>query len=278
MPSADDLRLSILRLLLRPVVRWAMKKGLSIKEFHSMTKRAFLDLAEEEIRAASGDVSISRITAATGVHRREVARLLRLPRAHEDSKTSVLSRVMQQWRSDRRFCGASGKPKTLSFEGEDSEFHKLVSSVSKNMNAYPMLFELVRRGAVEKTPRGLKLTASIESVSEDVESGFKLLSDDIESLITAGEENLCSKPSVYNMHFRTEYDNIQPGKIDEIRRWLIAEGKNLHRRARQYLAAFDEDVIPSSAPALSVDDTQSDEKTPKGSKVVMSSFSLTSAK
>jgi hypothetical protein len=73
----------------------------------------------------------------------------------------------------------------------------------------------------------------------------QVLSDDIEDLATAVEQNLTSCNETPSVHLRTSYDNIDPAELPQIRRWLLEKGAAFHREVRSYLSLFDRDINPS---------------------------------
>jgi len=252
----------VLRTLLRPLVRFALKQSHSIQDFVNLAKVTFVNVAEEEILKATKKINVSRISAMTGLYREEVHKIFRDKELPTDEPISVLGRIIGQWRHDKRFTTKSGTPRVLSFQGMESEFHDLCYSVSKNLNAGTILFEITRLGYAEKTPHGIKLIKQMIGIDEDARPGFELLAKDIESLLGAVEENLLERDgnSPSNLHIRTEYDNLTPKAIPEIKRWLIQEGKNFHKRCRKFISKFDKDINHSL------------ESEPGGAKVVVCSF------
>lgn len=257
-------KLDLLQLLMRPIVRFALRRSLSFQDFLRVAKASFVEVAEQEIKRSTAIVNVSRISVMTGLHRKDVTQIFREHQPVTHLSQSIFARVLGQWEQDKRFTTQDGLPKMLSFQGEKSDFFKLVSSVSKHINPFTVLFELERIGAVKKTPEGLKFMRPTAGVSADEHKVHDLVSRDIDSLINAMTENLYGSDDTGNLHMRTEYDNVFRVDIPEIRTWFIQQGKELHRRAREYLSAFDKDLNPDLKSRGSA-----------GAKVVFSSFSFT---
>ena len=270
---ADDanprsIYLEALKALLRPIVRFGLRKSLSIHDFEQMLKRALVEVAREEIEAGGNKVNVSRISMLTGLYRNEIARIQKGIRpVPVNEPKSVLLRVISTWAYDRRFTNSSGEPRVLSCEGNKNEFEKLVKAVSGGISPALVLFELERNKAATKTARGVKLIRKTHNLTEDRARGYDVLSRDIEALVSAVDENLTSSHSIGNLHFHTEYDNIQPEALPEIRAWFIAQGRSLHKSAREFLSKFDDD-LDSTIPSASEQ---------KGAKIVLGSFSWTSS-
>ena len=235
-----------------------------IADFVELTKRLYVQLAEEEIRKTSTKINASRVSILTGLYRRDVRRLINCRGEPIKVESNLLSQVIGQWEGDRRFHAKKGGPRPLSYKGEKSEFYQLVRSLSSNINPATVLFELERNGAVEITPRGAKLIRSTEMVATDLDRILRYVASEIEALHQTTENNLGVVDGVGDLHIRTEYDNLYVSDLPEIRRWLVDKGREFHRQARVFLAPFDKDVNP-----------RSDANSSAGGKVVLSAFSMT---
>ena len=228
-----------LRYLIRPLARFCVRHRIGIREILELLKQELSRAAAEELTSQGSSANVSRISAITGIHRKDLPRLIRdLPKDPESR--SVLSRVIGHWQQQTKFRTTSGKPRTLSISGTDSEFHALVKSVSADLNPYTVLQELERFGAVERTSQGLKLAHRVWVPKGDIKQGFEIVAKDISDLLTTVEENVTSREPQH-LHLRTEYDNIPAKFMPEIKEWLMREGSALHQRARNFMARMDRD-------------------------------------
>lgn len=240
----DKLRKSllfILRQLVKPIVKFCLNHSLKVQDLIEAVKSGCVDVAKAELSKQSEQPSASRISAMTGIHRRDVVRLM-AEEPDEKHYPSLITRVISQWRYDERFLTKSGRPRALKVEGKKSEFAELVKSVSKDLSAYAILFELERLGYVQRSNDRLKLCARMHVSVDDLEEGFLLLSEDAEDLLAAVEENVLNKPEIPNLHLKTDFDNICPDYAADIRHWLLEEGSAFHKKANEYLAQFDLDT------------------------------------
>lgn len=238
----DPLRKKALRMLMRPIVRFCLRGSNTIQDFLDLAKVVFVEVAADEIERTADKVNVSRISVMTGVHRRDVTRIYRDESEPIRSSPSVLTRVIGLWEGSRTYTTKSGKPRTLSCKGDDSEFHQLVRQVSTNIKPGTILFELERMGLVEKTARGVRLQKQVQRMGGEPEKLYDLLSRDVESLVSAVDENISANGESPNLHIRTEYDNIYTEDLPTIRSWLLEEGKEFHRRAREFLSQYDKDI------------------------------------
>jgi len=235
-----------LKQLLRPVARFCLNRSIKIQDGIEMLKHAFLEVAKEELEREGRLISNSRLSVMTGLHRRDVVRLL-LDGIVVTENAPLLLRVIGQWQQDRRFTSKAGKPRPLSIEGKKSEFVDLVQSVSKDLNPYTVLFELERVGAVQRDDEMLELRADVYVPSGDVKESLGLLGRDIEDLVLAVEENVFRTPSIPHLHIKTQYDNIALPAIQELRQWCVEFGARIHAEVREKLSKYDKDLNPRLA-------------------------------
>ncbi|RMD86346.1 MAG: hypothetical protein D6808_03595, partial [Candidatus Dadabacteria bacterium] len=162
----------------------------------------------------------------------------------KESEGGLASRVIGQWQQNKRFLTKSRRPKVLSIDGDDSEFNKLVRSISQDVHPGTVLFELERIGAVERTKNGVKLVARAYVPKHNPKEGFRLLSEDVSDLMLTIEENIFLRDDNPNLHAKTEYDNISEEDVPKIRNWILKEGAILHQKARNFISKFDRDLNP----------------------------------
>lgn len=229
-----------LRLVLRPVVRYCLRKSLTIQDLLESAKVVFIDVASEEMHHQAKEVTLSRLRVTTGINRRELMRIYNQGESR-DSGLGLVARVIGAWQQDPAYTTKNNRPRILSFEGGNSEFHELVAGVSTDIKPPSVLFELERIGAVEQTSKGLKLKASGYLPKQDTIESFRLLSYDIEELMDIVEENVFGEDSTRNLHATTEFDNISEKDLAHLREWVFKEGSAFHKRVRDYIAKYDLD-------------------------------------
>ena len=231
--------------LLGPVMRFCIRHSIHFPEISEALRTALISAADRELRKHAEHSNVSRIAAMTGLHRREVTRIY----ARKETKPvmgGVVTRVIGQWSRDPRFMTRSGTPRVLKFLGPQSEFHELVATVSRELNAATVLFELERSGAVEKVKKGLKLVARTYIPKGDMRESLQLLSADTDDLISGVSQNIFDNPNPLNLHTKTQFDNVDPGALLELRNWILREGSSFHFRLRNFLSRFDRDINPNA--------------------------------
>lgn len=243
-PKPQNARLNSLKLLLRPVVAYCLSQSQAVQELTEALKFALIEGAVSEMQARGEKVNISRLSVMTGLHRRDVMRIYRGGEA-KDSSVNLISKVIGQWENDRRFQNKSGKPRRLKYVGDDSEFSRLVRTVSHDVHPGTVLFELERGNLVKKDETTLSLLRAFEVTKGDMDKTFKVLTQDVTDLVCAVQENIKPDCDVPNLHARTEYDNVVKSALPKIREWFLKEGAAFHKKARDFLSQFDRDMNPS---------------------------------
>jgi hypothetical protein len=250
----------ILSCLVRAAVRFCVGRGIKIQEYVECLKTVFLEEAKIELERQNQEPTTSRLSLITGIQRREISRL-NTSKNPEPKNISLATKVVGAWTSQPEYLGVNGKPRVLNFVGKDSEFSRLVRSISTDVSSYTVLNELERSETAERTNSGLKLIESGHSVNKDVVEGFKLIERDSIDLAASAQANIAAQTPLYH-HIRTEYDNIPKQSLRKIRKWMLAKGREFHAQAREYLLDFDRDL--STNPGKGSDRT----------RVVISSFSF----
>ena len=225
--------------VLRPIVRFCLRHSFYLQDIIEILKRLLLEEASLLLQAQNQTVNVSRISALTGVHRKDIPRLQSVSEPLEGK--NIVSRLLGQWQYDRRFSLETGKAHVLKLDNSSNSFKDLVASVSSDLNSGTLLFELERLGLVRKRGSVVKLLKGHHAIQGNAKDALALLSSDINDILNSVETNLSAKKSIH-LHGRTEFDNIDPKAVPKIRLWLIKEGREFHQKAREFLAKYDRDI------------------------------------
>ena len=235
--------LKSLRRLLTPVIKLCLKKSIGIVEITEVIKSCMVEAAKQEIELKSEKLNASRLSVMTGLQRRDVTRILEEGTEVKESLTLV-SRVIGQWENDARFKTKNGLPKNLSCDGKNSEFARLVSAVSKDVHHGTVMFELKRLKLVEVSKAGVRFIRKAESLKSDPEKAFQAIAADISDLIDSASQNIYTQDDTPNLQARTEYDNVFKEDLPKIKEWLLEQGSDFHRKAREFISKYDKDLNP----------------------------------
>ena len=170
--------------LLEPLARFLLDARVGVGEFNALARLAYVKAAVAE--AAGGGtyrVNVSRVAAATGLTRVEVAALLAEERGGTPRKQRGrvrAERVLAGWWSDPQFRTRDGAPINLRRKGGRHSFAGLVKRYSGDShNAAAILDELLRSQAIRERPDG-----TLEAISRTcVNVGW-----DQEGIAALGEE------------------------------------------------------------------------------------------
>ena len=240
MKNKTNQHLSWIRALVRPIVRLAVYLGVPVQGFMEAVRAEYLRVAERDLMKAGEKVNTSRLAVITGLHRREVQRLITDQPKEGATVGTLPARVLSRWESEKRYSSNRGA-KALSFGGPESDFSQLVQLVSKDLHPGTVLFQLERSGSVAIEGDRVRMIKGSFNPSQDLEQGIGLLSGDLSDLVMAVQENLETVRPIPNLHAKTEFDNINPEAVPTIRKWFFEEGSKFHQRAREFLAKHDLD-------------------------------------
>jgi hypothetical protein len=177
---------AVLRLL-RPLVRILLRNGVSYSTFSDFVKWVYVDVAGKEFGIEGRKQSASRVSVITGLSRKEVMRVRKLPKPDDSASAeryNRAARVIAAWRRDRNFLDAEGKPAPLPMTGPGVSFSELVKRFSGDVPVRATLDELIRVGAVERLEDGSVslLTRTYIPESSDADK-LHILGTDVAHLI-----------------------------------------------------------------------------------------------
>lgn len=157
--GASDAAIEALLAVLRPLTRLAIDHGVQFNQLMELTKRAMVDSAARAVEPESGDDAppVSRLSVITGIHRKEVKRLV-----GSDDLTAVRSEktpatvLFLRWSTDPAMLEPDGGaprvlPRRPPQDGGPS-FESLARSVTTDVHPRTLLDELQRLALVEHDP------------------------------------------------------------------------------------------------------------------------------
>jgi Family of unknown function (DUF6502) len=141
----------ILRKVLRPLVRLMLSQGINYTMILEDLKHVFVSVANDEFKIEGKAQTNSRITLLTGVHRKDVQRIISEGETGNELPQSIGSQIIGLWLSNKQYLDKIGQPlplpRTGGKKGGDS-FDSLVASISKDFRSRPVLDEWLRLGMV----------------------------------------------------------------------------------------------------------------------------------
>jgi Family of unknown function (DUF6502) len=143
--AADTALRDALEQVLAPVAELCLARGLRFAVLEETLKRAFVDRARGA-QPAAGARDISRISAATGLTRREVTRITLDVAARAAVRPSPATQIFTRWMGNRRLHDKDGNPRPLKRQGRAPSFEALAQSVTQDVHPRTLLDELCRLG------------------------------------------------------------------------------------------------------------------------------------
>lgn len=127
-----------------PLAQLCIGKGIRIRSVEERLRVAFVKAARNAHPAPSATRVTSRISASTGLTRREVARLESQPEQDNKPRSSPITELFTRWLSDAALRDAGNKPLTLARQGPAPSFESLAQSVTRDVHPRTLLDELCR--------------------------------------------------------------------------------------------------------------------------------------
>jgi len=221
--------------ILRPLVRILLRNGISYGSFAELAKKVYVDVAFEEFTPDTKKQSISRVSALTGLTRKEAKRLHELE--HTDSHRSEQRynravRVISGWVNDKEFHDARGQAESLPIEGSSASFSALVRKYSGDVPTQSMLSVLISASAIEKAGDRVRLVQRAYVPGKDPADKLNILGNDTAELISTIDHNLVSDEK--DLRFQRKVSN------HHVRSDVIPEFQALSaHKAQQLLEQFD---------------------------------------
>lgn len=234
--------------LLRPLIRLAMKRGISYKHFSSLVRWVFYDIAKNDLIIKGRKQTQSRISVLTGFSRKEVKHLSEMdpPTSQKEfERNNRCARVISGWRRETDFVDKEGRPIIIPIYGKGTTFETLVRKFSGDIPTRAIIDELLRVGAVQLEPeQRLQLITDVFVPTFDEVSKFQILGTDVGLLISTIENNIefgIKKPFFQR---KVYYDNLPDEVITDIRRMSGKSAQKLINDMDRYIAINDRDVNP----------------------------------
>lgn len=134
--------------VLDPLAQLCVARGLPIQAVESLLRRSFVQAAWQAHQASGVAPNTSRVSATTGLTRREVSRHLEGEQAPAGPRHSPSSQLFTRWLTDPAWRDARQRPMALPRQGPAPSFEALAQSVTRDVHPRTLLDELCRLGLV----------------------------------------------------------------------------------------------------------------------------------
>ncbi len=182
--------------MLEPLAGLLLSRQLRYAQAEELLKAAFVQASARAFAAQGKLPTVSTLSVATGIRRREIKRLLDMPGEPAAQKPSVAAQARLRWAADAHYLDAAGQPRRLPRTAETGEpsFAGLAAAVSKDMHARALLDEMVRIGAVEEDAEFVTLRQREYQPSRAEDEAMRIAGANLGDHLSAVLMNLLSNP------------------------------------------------------------------------------------
>lgn len=219
------------------MAKLAIRHGVSAAAMAELVRRAYLAAAEEIIEAEGEKVRATRVSAMTGLYRKEIRRLEALPAPGQhkaDDKYDRSARVVTGWLRDCDFHTKKGQPAALNLTGENS-FDELIKRYSGDMSPIAMKEELERLDIITVSKKNLIKLNTRGFVSASNITGFQILGIDTSELINTIDHNLTASQDQRRFQRKVMYNGIPDEHVESFRKYSARESQMLLERLDKWL-------------------------------------------
>lgn len=236
--------------ILRALVRILLRNGVPYGAFAELTKRAYVQVAEQDFALGDRKQTVSRIATLTGLTRKEVRRVQQhgtsVPQPDVERHHRP-ARVIGGWVRESRYHDKGGRPADLPMEGNARSFAALVREFSGDIPTRAMADELSRIGAIRVLADGrVRLLTRAYVPRGDQAEKLAILGSDVADLIRTIDHNLTSTPRDARFQRRVSYDNIPRELLPELKKQVAQKSQSCLEALDRVLVGADRDRNPSA--------------------------------
>ena len=191
MQSVKDNLLAAFRYLLKPLIRMAIKNGVSFVDFSEALRKAYVDVAAVQMTAPDRAPTDEGISLITGIEASDVSAMLRAGDdanyRREVQRLSPLPAVLTGWHTDPKTTGPYGVLRDLEMaRSEESpySFTDLANKYCPGFSPRALMDELLRQEAVKDVGSGFYRAVKRSFVPEPLSAPSILL-------VARAVHNLC---------------------------------------------------------------------------------------
>ncbi len=222
-PTPPPALINAIRGLLKPLIRLLLEYGMTYPWFANQLKSLFVEVVNDEMQVDGKRQTLSRISVVSGVHRKDVKRILEEPEdAEAPSRTvSLGARLLGVWLGDRRYHDVAGNPlplPRLSTDNTEVSFEGLVESINKDVRPRAVLDEWQRAGLVHINPQDEVVLDPDAFVTEkNFDDRAHFFGRNIRDHIAAGAHNLMPGIDEKMLERAVFYDHLCPRSVETLK-------------------------------------------------------------
>jgi len=241
--------------LLRPLVKILLRNGIAYGSFAELAKKTYVDVAFEEFPPEEKKQSISRVSALTGLTRKEAKRLHELQQSdtsESEQRYNRAVRVISGWVNDPEFQDAQGLPAKLPMDGVSGSFAALVKKYSGDVTTRSMLAVLDTASSIARDDKQVRLVQYAYVPGNDAMEKLRILGSDAAELITTIDHNLVSDETALRYQRKVSNLRVDPDVLPAFRKLSARKSQALLETLDAWLAEHELDTDQDSQPGCYV--------------------------
>lgn len=215
--------------LLRPLVRILLRNGMAYDSFSSLARQVYVKVAFDDFVPDGKKQTISRVSALTGLTRKEVKRLHELPPSETievRQRYNRATRVIGGWLNDSRFKDKKEQIADLYLDETAPSFITLVKDYSGDIPTRAMLSTLEKAGSVKVEDGKVILVKHAYIPGNDSIEKLNILGTDVAELTATIDHNL-EHPEHPRFQRKASNKSIPEESLDEFKALMSKKSMDL---------------------------------------------------
>lgn len=191
LPADQQAMLEAANATLLPLARLAVARGVHFSVIEERLKQAFVQAAREANPGSQPHRQVSRVSATTGINRREVTRLIHGSLQHARPRRPLAGEVYLHWQLDPDYADAQGRPATLARQGHKPSFESLAHEITSDVHPRSLLDDMLRLGYCElvEDETRVRFLQDAAVPTTDLPRLIRVLGDNVGAHFMAAVEN-----------------------------------------------------------------------------------------
>ena len=251
----DSLIIRAITNVMRPLVKFLIARGVTFPMFADILKHIYVEVAAKDYKLSPDkDVTDSRITLLTKVHRKDVRRIrtehpgFNVPEDGVEvssKKASLGAQIVAKWLADRHYIDDRGEPlmlyKLSSKANGSANFEQLVESINIDIRPRVALDEMIaQKMVVEHSEDRISLNKTAFIPEENFEELMGHFDRNLHDHMAAAVHNIAKKEGDKGKKFLERsvyYKGLTPASIEMLEK--LVEEKGMENLISINKAAYD---------------------------------------
>lgn len=240
---SHELLLTACRAVLAPLAQLAVARGLPYAEVEEMMRAAFVQAARAAHPNVPAHRAVSRISAATGINRREVTRLVNATEPERPQRRSPATETFTRWLTDAKYRQDGAPMRRLPRQGQAPSFETLAQSITRDVHPRSLLEEMCRLGLarVNDDDDTVELLRDSYVPQADQRRKLDFLAANVGDHLAAAVTNVLSPDKPPHLEQAIFANDLSAHALEAARPLVTAQWQRLVRELAPQLQALIED-------------------------------------